>query len=345
MDMCEKRKMTKNLEQRFLHYLSSLPNAENIDELDILKEKQENKKADYFVFNRNLIIELKTLKTDSKHKVDSEVDKHRDRDEFPVIYGNVDLQKILAHLPDGEKINAKIFEKVTRSIEQGFRSADKQIADTKDTFNVSQAIGLLVILNESIDVISPDVITWKVSQMLTKKANNGNVRYNNIVSVWIINESHFTYIENKIKGIPTIIVYGPNAQYVENIDNVFNFLQKEWANSNKLPIYFQDQKDIKDITFKSFLQEKSESSSLKPMHEIWRNDYKKNPYLRKMKKSELLIYGANLMSEMKPYFLKGEPKPSEAHYHKFGVISAHFIEEMSFRGLDWREILQHNKKT
>ena len=336
--------MPNSLEQRFYNYLSTLPNAENVDELDIPKGKEDNKKADYFVFNRNLIIEVKTLKTDSKHKIDNEVDKHRDRDEFPVIYGEVELQKILAHLPDGEKINAKVFEKITRSIEQAFRSADKQISDTKDTFNTNQSIGLLVILNESIDVLSPDVITWKVSQMLTKKTKNENIRYNNITSVWIINESHFTYIKNRIKGIPTIIVDGPNARSIENINNIFNFLQKEWANSNNLPIYFGGEKIINDLPFNSFSQEKNESSSLKPRHEIWRNEYKKKPYLRKMKENELLTYGSRLLAEMTPYFLKGGPKPSEEHHHKFGVLFIHFVEEMSFRGLDWRKIPHKNHK-
>lgn len=330
--------MHNDLEKRFFNFLSKLPNSENIDELEITSDKKDNKKADYFVFNRNLIIEVKTLKTDSKYKIDNEVDKHREREEFPIIYGEVELQKVLAHLPDGEKINQKIIEKITRSIEDGVRSADKQIFDTKDTFAINQAIGLLVILNETIDILSPDVITWKVSQMLTKKVNNEDIRYSNITSIWIINESHFTYIKKKTKCIPTIIVNGPNAKFVKNLDNTFKFLQKEWAISNKLPIYFRDEKIINDLTFKPFSEEKNETNPLKHRHEIWRNEYKKDPYLRKLNDGDLISYGSNLLSEIKTYFLKGGPNPSKKDYHKFGVLFAHFMEEMSFRGLDWRKI-------
>ena len=128
---------------------------------------------------------MKTLKTDPQQKVDNEVEKHRDKDEFPVFYGEVELDKILAHLPDGEGINATILGKITRSIEQAFRSADKQISATKDTYNLNKAVGLLVILNESIDIFNPEVILWKINQMFTKKTTDNHTRYNNITCVWI----------------------------------------------------------------------------------------------------------------------------------------------------------------
>ena len=330
--------MTKNLEHRFFKYLSGLPSSENIDNLEIPSDKEENQKADYFVFNRELIVEVKTLKIDQKYKVDSEIDKHRDRDDFPIIYGDVELKKILAHLPDGEKINTKIFEKITRSIEQAFRSANKQIFDTKDTFQINNSIGLLVILNESINILSPDVIVWKISQMLTKKTKDESIRYNNLTSVWVINESHFTHIQNKIKYVPSIIVEGPNAQSIENIGNIYNYLQKEWASFNKVPVFFSDEKLIKNLTFNTISQSENVSNLVQPKHEVWRRDYKKKPYLRKLEEYELIDYGSSLIAEMKPYFIKGGLKPTKEHFEKFGSLFTHFMEEMNFRGMDWRKI-------
>ena len=45
---------------------------------------------------------MKSLETDASYKIDAELDKHRDRDDFPVIYGASTTDKLLAHLPDGD---------------------------------------------------------------------------------------------------------------------------------------------------------------------------------------------------------------------------------------------------
>lgn len=332
--------MPNDLEKRYFEYLSGLPDSENIDDLDIPKERFNSKKADYFIFKRNVICEVKTLKTDTEHKINDEIDKHREREEFPLIFGEVELKKLLAHLPDGEKINATIFEKITRSTEQALRSADKQISDTKKSFCVNNVIGLLVILNESIEVLSPEVITLKVSRMLTQETQAGSLRYNNITSVWVINESHFINIENKTKGTPSIIIDGPNAERIDNIENIFTYLQEGWAKFNNSPLFYSDEKIINNLNFQSNSEANCcrSPTNLKPRHEIWRDHYRKEPYLRKLEDNDLLKYGVNLMNEITPYFLKGGPDPTQEHYDKYGTLFTHFMEEMSFRGLDWREI-------
>lgn len=329
--------MKKSLEKRFFEYLDTLPNSEAIDGLNIPSEKKDNQKADYFVENRLLIVEVKSLKADPEHKIENEIDKHRNRDEFPLIYGQVELNKILAHLPDGNRIKAKIFEKITRSIEQSFRSANSQIKDTKDTFNLSDSIGLLVLLSDVIDLFDPQLVVAKISQMLSKKTKD-ELRYGHVTSVWIINETHFMQIKKDLKGIPTIIVDGPNAEQYENIDTLYGLLQKEWAKFNGLPLIFSDSKNIKDLPFKTFTDLKDSLKFTQPRHEIWRRGYKKDPYLRNLEEIELLNYGANLIEQIKPYFLKGGPKTTEEHFEKFGSLFTHFMEEMSCRGLDWKKI-------
>ena len=106
--------MPSDLESRFLRFLATLQDAESLDELLGDPKFDGQRRADYLLFGRRVILELKSLETDTSHKVESEMDKHRDREDFPLFYGTVDLQAVLKHLPDGKEINDRIFYKTTR---------------------------------------------------------------------------------------------------------------------------------------------------------------------------------------------------------------------------------------
>jgi hypothetical protein len=96
------------LEERFKLSLSRLENAEDIDALGLKTDKKGNRIADYLLFGREAILELKTLVEDAEHKVEATLDPHRNREDFPVFYGKVELDKILAYLPDGKDINEQV---------------------------------------------------------------------------------------------------------------------------------------------------------------------------------------------------------------------------------------------
>src|SRR5262249_601334 len=204
--------MSKTLEQKFQDFMSQLPFVEVIDALPIPDEFNEEKRADYLLENRKVIVELKTLESDPEYKINEELDKHRDRDDFPLFYGKQELSKILKHLSDGQKINSRIFYKISRSIESAFRDANKQIRSSKRVFDCRNASGLLVLLNHNIDVLSPEVILYRSSQLLTKTDDNCRHSYDNITSVWLIFENFFLSSEEDTKLLPSIIVDGPTFQ-------------------------------------------------------------------------------------------------------------------------------------
>ncbi|MGB7439890.1 MAG: hypothetical protein WA919_02385 [Coleofasciculaceae cyanobacterium] len=111
--------MPISLEDRFHSFMKSISFAESIDALlldEQYKKRQKDKqRADYLLFDRKLILELKTLVKDPSSKVEEEIDKHRDREDFPLIVGQTDLQEVLKHLRDGEYINFRIRGKLSRS--------------------------------------------------------------------------------------------------------------------------------------------------------------------------------------------------------------------------------------
>lgn len=105
-------KVIEPLEHRFHRFIASLQGTEAIDTLLANSHLENERRADYLLADRRVILELKELKTDTSPKVDKELDKHREKEEFPLIYGEVELQQILRHLPDGATINRRIYGSV-----------------------------------------------------------------------------------------------------------------------------------------------------------------------------------------------------------------------------------------
>lgn len=178
-----------SLEERFTRFLKSLPGTESIDELLPPGKLKDNRRADFLLRNREVIVELKTLKSDTAHKVETELDRHRDREDYPLQYGSVDLKDVLKHLPDGDKINRAIYLKVTRSVEDAVRSAEEQIASTRDIFGLQSSIGMLVILNDSIDILNPGVVGARARNLILRKDISAD-KANSINCAWLIFESH-----------------------------------------------------------------------------------------------------------------------------------------------------------
>lgn len=72
-------------------FLAGLPGSEAIDRLNSAIIPAESRRADFLLFDRRVIVEMKFLVTDTAHKVDAEINKHRSRKDFPVFYGSADL--------------------------------------------------------------------------------------------------------------------------------------------------------------------------------------------------------------------------------------------------------------
>lgn len=104
--------MPKNLEDRFTRFLLSLPGAELIDSLPLAQQTTGVRRADFLLGQRHVIVELKTLTVDTAHKAEAEMERHSTREEYPVFYGERDLHKVLAALPDAEKIHRRIYDAI-----------------------------------------------------------------------------------------------------------------------------------------------------------------------------------------------------------------------------------------
>jgi hypothetical protein len=330
--------MTDSLNERFKAFIAQLPSAEVIDNLELPAEFDDSKRADFLIENRKAVIELKSLESDPEHKVHTELENHQKRDEYPLFYGEMELYKILKHLPDGEQIEKKLFYKVTRSIEQSFREADKQIGATKEVLGCPNAFGLLVLLNQGVSVLSPEVISYRVSQLLTKVEDDGSPHYKHVTSVWFMLENFALKTKKGAKALPSIVIDGPTAVNQPELSKILVLLQSKWAAFNGIPFTTADIRKISDSDFIRLSELDKEHQPLKPRHELWRKQYRNNPYLTSLSDDAVLMHGARLLSFMAPGFLKNGPKLPFDQMAQFMEGFTHFLEEAHSRGLDMKKM-------
>lgn len=328
--------MSQTLEERFISFAKGLEGAELIDDFTLTLEQQAAQKADFFFNNRTIIGELKSLKTNTEDKIEAILRPYEDTPEWPHFYGEQDLQKILTFLPDKEKINARLFNAVTDSIEGIVEKANRQIRTTKRTFNLPSAGGLLIILNDLVDILSPKMLAGRVRRCFHKRTATGDVRFPEITFAWAINMAHYTQVTPSLKAMPLLIM--PSGQPdPHNIEAFLNNLGKKWAAFEGVPHFETDADRFKKLEFRKFSDDKKETG-LKPRHAVWRLQYKKNPYLRSLSKEELLLHGQKIMSRAgRMIYVKAKSRPSNELRGEVMSQFTHFIEEMNYRAIDMRE--------
>lgn len=330
--------MSISLEDRFKLFMKSVSFAESIDDLLAGKQYKGKQRADYLLFNRKVIVELKNLAEDTSSKVGEEIDKHRDREDFPLMYGQSDLQKILKHLPDGEHINRRIHRNLTRSIEKGIRSADKQFVDTKDILTLSDSIGLLMVLNQNIEVFSLEVVLSRLSQHLCSSSPS-SPRVENVDFVWFISESHVGVVPNIPNAFPSILLTSPNSKQHTCFTPLFERLQLEWARFNNLPLVQLDVANPSDVSFRSAKVEEPKTTTEIRRQEAWTRQYEMNPHLRQLSDEQVIVHGRQVFMTLTPYFLKGGPRIPMEQLEPLLISWNDFLQEASYRGLDLSQML------
>jgi hypothetical protein len=325
-------------EDRFIAFAKTLLGAEYVDEIELTPEQKKARKADFLFDNRRIICELKSLKTDTGGKVGKVLEPHEKRPDWPIFFGKVDIHQILKHLPDGERINRQIYDAITSAIKDLVRSANDQIRQTKKTFGLQSAGGMLVILNEFIEVLSPDVIAYKVDELFRKRTPEGNPQFPEINAVWILNESHYTQVTPELQGIPALIMKNVVPDPV-NVHDYIDSLQPKWAKYHKVPLVTVDGGSLDQVKFESIKKDSSRTDGKIPRHEMWRRQYRLRPYLRSLSKRELIEYFGRLMDAMQPGFMKGGTEEQRAMMRGLLEPWTHLLEEINQRGLDMREFL------
>jgi hypothetical protein len=193
------------LKERFEGFMSVLDGVENIDTLMKECHLPGRQRADYLAFDRRVIIEQKSLDVDPDQKVQSFVDDLiRERGTLGTGQASlISLAHILEGLPDGNDLKKQLYHKLTKGIDDLLAKADKQTRDTRETFVVPYAIGIVVILNDNAQILEPDFVAVKAFETLRKRSPAGELRYPNNEVVIVISEAHRVLTDDHVELIPT----------------------------------------------------------------------------------------------------------------------------------------------
>ncbi len=331
--------MPLSLENRFTTFLASLPNAESIDDLVLPADPQHRRKADFLLANRQVVAELKTLTEDPSHKVESAVEEHREREDFPLFFGEADVRKVLSHLPDGEAIYGRMINSLGRSLEGAVRSAEEQTTHTRQVFRIPEAVGLLVILNESVEILDPGFVGHRVAQLLRRK-RTGNADTDKLDFVWLLFESHAMGSAGNVPIMPSILIRGEGAARFPWFSAFHSDVVRRWAEFNGGTTLNGGSPDSKTLSFKATSDVMAPPPARVARHEVWRQQYRARPYLRHLSDAAVLARCSNVVQRLAPHCLDGGPGYVEQVVLPLLEEFTHVQEEASYRALDWRDMPQ-----
>lgn len=310
----------------------SLPSIEGIDLIQLETNQRNQKKADYLGMGRKVIFEQKCITKDQADKIQAEVEKYIDDDNYPLFYGKRDLQSVIDKLPNKIEINRKIVSQITKLLESYLRQSDKQISSTKDIFNISTAVGVLIILNEKVKVLSPEIVAHKLQHRLREK-KGGDCRFKNIDYIIFISETH------NYKGVPCILVIeGEKVSELPNeISEYINYVVNSWGQYNGGGVL-----EISN-TLMGHLSENEEPApqtiTRSEARIIW---YRDNRYMKNWTDEQVTRETANHIDKMQPHFLKGGKKLPDHEIGEMLMQFSDFIEESNIRGLDLKELKKYH---
>jgi hypothetical protein len=319
----------------FYRFLEELPMVESIDKVVGNSPPSGVKIADYFFLNRRIICEVKTLNKDTKEKVEKIFKELEKRPEFPIFYGEWESEKILKCLSDGEEVQRELARAVTSPIENTITTANRQIRSSKEYFGQSDASGIVVIINEKVDILDAALCKWRMFDCLNKRKPDGSPRFESIDAIWLLDEAHDLRITSSLYGPISLQILGGDKN--EEVSQYVDYLMEEWAKFRGIPIQFIDEPLLDNKNIKPKVEQEEKPSGTITRQQSWEASYEKKPYLRKLTEEELLGYGRDVFKEISPSLLKAGPRATRVEMMRNMSRFTHLLQEIRHRGLDMRK--------
>ena len=224
-----------SLKERFERFMSLGDFAENIDALTIANNVPGRRKADYLVCSRSVIIEQKSI----DHDVDAKV--HAFLVDLTCQHGPLDIEHItlagiinaVAKLPPRNPFRPRLRAILTQRIDDYLAESDKQTRDTRRTFSIPTAVGVVVVLNEHAQLIEPDYFVDKAWAMLRKEVAPGELRYPENQVAFLISEAHRIPSADGSEMIPVETIFSDAGLSNPAAESFTEELRRRWAEFNR----------------------------------------------------------------------------------------------------------------
>ncbi|KAB0521812.1 hypothetical protein [Pseudomonas extremorientalis] len=325
----------RDIEERMISFLHSQDHVTPLD--GHVPQPDGVKIADYLFFHRQAVVELKTLKIDPKDKILDGAKSLMESDDFPLIFGDYDLETAMKNTPGGEEHLNKIFSSATRMVEGVLRNAKQQIASSKRLLSLDpDTPGIALILNDTVESIPAARLADRFSTRLTGDGKDPG-RFSEIDFIVLIQT---TYRLRQGGGgstrLPTFIISNPfNAHRHHKIEQEIQLFLQAWARSQGHN--FESTSATSGLHFEHNQEPRPGPQSLQEFVEA---QYRAHRYMSEWSEERLIAHGKDVIQKMLPIFIKGAEKPSEADSHFFIKQFTELLEEGRIRGFDLRKVLK-----
>jgi hypothetical protein len=325
---------TLDIETRMISFLESQVHVTPLD--GHVPQPTGVKIADYLFFNRQAVVELKTLTVDPKDKILNSAKPLMESDEFPLIFGDYDFETAIKNTPDGKAHLDRIFSNATRMVEGVLRNAKRQIASSKKLLGLDpDTPGIALILNDTIESIPVSQLVDRFSFRLTGDGKDPG-RFSEIDFIILIQT---TYRLQRGGGgamlLPAFVISNDfNAHRHHKVEHEIQLFLRAWANSQGHN--YESTSETSDLRFEHNHIPPPAPESLQERVEA---RYRVHRYMKEWSEEKLISHGKDVIQRMLPIFLKGAKKPSETDSHIYIKQFTELLEESRIRGFDLKKIL------
>jgi len=325
---------SRDIEKRMISFLQSQSHVTPLD--GHVAQPTGVKIADYLFFNRQAVVELKTLTVDPKEKILNSAKPLMESDEFPLIFGDYDLETAIKNTPGGKAHLDRIFSNATRMVETVLRNAKQQIASSKKLLGLDpDTPGIALILNDTVESIPVSRLVDRFSFRLIGDGKDPG-RFSEIDFIILIQT---TYRMQKDGGgsmlLPVFVISNDfNAHRHHRIEQEIQLFLQAWARSQGHN--YDSTSETSDLQFE---RNHGPRQAPKSLQEFVEAQYRAERYMREWSEERLIAHGKDVIQRMLPTFLKGAEKPSETDSHLYIKQFTELLEEGRIRGLDLKKIL------
>ncbi len=215
----------ETLETKFNDFILSRNSNESIDDLE--SNLFPKKKADYLVYSRSLVFEVKHLISDRGETINKKFSELAESDpDFPIFFGTIPAEELIQAHKRSDEFRKWSFDYAGRNIRDVLKSANTQIKDTQTALDIPRSTGVLVLLNDSVKLYDCDFVHNTVSRLLNKKRPDGSYEREHVEIVWFINE-----IDSSKNYTQSVLSVGPTLRNKSAL-TAFEMLNTQWSAFN-----------------------------------------------------------------------------------------------------------------
>ncbi|MBU3260673.1 hypothetical protein KPG71_11660 [Roseovarius sp. PS-C2] len=281
----------------------------------------------------SLLIELKSLEVSPQDKIETLFEPDKQSPDWPIAYGMLNEK----HFKNSEILKQRerqLRNKIQKSVRDHMKKANKQIRDY-GAIHLHQYSGILVLLNEDIFELSPEMVMHAVQTELKSSEQEERTPYDSINAVVYITEAHYFPIST-----PPFAANYLSELLVGETEPSFSLgaeLIDAWARRSSSPALEVFRGDGTQGTGQiNIVPEKMAKSDL------WRHEYRKAPHLASYSRKKLAMLFCKHMMLSLLTMHKNSPghckRDLQGEMRRFTEV----LEEMTRQGLDMREITLTN---